>query len=328
MKINPTYRSLIDKSINSMLSAIEIYNKPNFSYREETFAILAVNSLELLFKAELFKSERYKMKSLQILEPIINKDGTKHKTRKKPKLNRSGNELTINIIEAIHRLKAKGFSINSDFLSNIELLIELRDNAIHFHNSDVISKQIQEIGFATIKNYISIIKLWGVDIDISAYNLYLMPLAYVDSKIISTGVLTNEVENYLKFAKEKIAKADNADEDFGIAVSIDISFKKENSFGEIGFRYDENGIPITLTEENIIARYPFTYTDIKDKAKQRYSNFKMGKDFNETMREVRKDPKIYHKRLLNPDNPKSNKQDFYNSNIWAILDKKYEKKKK
>ena len=45
MKINKTYRSLLDKSINSMLSAIEIYNKPNFSYREETFAILAINSI-------------------------------------------------------------------------------------------------------------------------------------------------------------------------------------------------------------------------------------------------------------------------------------------
>jgi len=50
MRINQTYRSLLDKSVNSMLSAIEIYNKPNFSYREETFAILATNAIELLFK--------------------------------------------------------------------------------------------------------------------------------------------------------------------------------------------------------------------------------------------------------------------------------------
>lgn len=51
MKVNKTYRSLLDKSIGSMLSAIEIYNKPNFQYREETFAILAVNAWELLLKA-------------------------------------------------------------------------------------------------------------------------------------------------------------------------------------------------------------------------------------------------------------------------------------
>lgn len=51
MKRNQIYESLIDKSINSMLSAIEIYNKPDFKYREEAFAIFAINSWELLFKA-------------------------------------------------------------------------------------------------------------------------------------------------------------------------------------------------------------------------------------------------------------------------------------
>ena len=51
MKKNPIYESLIDKSIGSMLPAIEIYNKPDFKYREETFAILAINSWELLLKA-------------------------------------------------------------------------------------------------------------------------------------------------------------------------------------------------------------------------------------------------------------------------------------
>ena len=60
MKRNQLYESLIDKSISSMLSAIEIYNKPDFKYREETFAILSVNSWELLFKAKLFKQNNYK----------------------------------------------------------------------------------------------------------------------------------------------------------------------------------------------------------------------------------------------------------------------------
>ena len=68
MKINKTYRSLLDKSINSMLSAIEIYNKPDFNYREETFAILAVNSWELLFKAQLLKLSKYNMNALYEME--------------------------------------------------------------------------------------------------------------------------------------------------------------------------------------------------------------------------------------------------------------------
>ncbi|BAW80716.1 hypothetical protein TAO_1346 [Candidatus Nitrosoglobus terrae] len=35
-----------------MLSAIEIYNKPDFKYREEIFSIIAINAWELLLKAK------------------------------------------------------------------------------------------------------------------------------------------------------------------------------------------------------------------------------------------------------------------------------------
>ena len=47
--------SLLDKSIGSMLSAIELYNKTDFKYSEETISILSVNSWELLLNALLPK---------------------------------------------------------------------------------------------------------------------------------------------------------------------------------------------------------------------------------------------------------------------------------
>jgi hypothetical protein len=37
-------RALLDKSIGAMISAIEVYNKPSFRYREETFSVLAINA--------------------------------------------------------------------------------------------------------------------------------------------------------------------------------------------------------------------------------------------------------------------------------------------
>lgn len=64
MRINFTYRSLLDKSVSSLLSAIDIYNKPIFSYREEAFAIFAVNSWEILLKAKLLKVSKYDIRSL------------------------------------------------------------------------------------------------------------------------------------------------------------------------------------------------------------------------------------------------------------------------
>lgn len=55
-----------------MLSAIEIYNKPDFKYREETFAILAINSWELLLKARLLKLNNYRVNSIYCYKPYKN----------------------------------------------------------------------------------------------------------------------------------------------------------------------------------------------------------------------------------------------------------------
>lgn len=44
---------LLEKSIHAVISAIEIYNKPDFKYREESFCILTANAWEILLKAKL-----------------------------------------------------------------------------------------------------------------------------------------------------------------------------------------------------------------------------------------------------------------------------------
>lgn len=151
MKVNKTYRLLLDKSVACMLSAIELYNKPNFEYREEFFAILCVNSWELLLKAVLLKESRYRMNSLYVMSPKKRRDGSPSKIME-PALNRSGNPKTITLFDVINRMKVKDF-IPVGLEQNLEALIELRDNAIHFANIGSISRTIQELGFATIKNY-------------------------------------------------------------------------------------------------------------------------------------------------------------------------------
>lgn len=311
-----------------MLAALEIYNKPNFLYREETFAILSINSIELLFKAQLLKSSNYQIKSLQVFLPLLKKDGTPHKTRKKPKLSRSNNPVTIGLFDVIKKLESKGFTISKNHLDNIESLVELRDNAIHFHNGKFIAKEIQEIGFATIKNYLHIVKKWQLEVDLSIYNFYLMPLAYVDSKIVSSSVITDEVKNYLSFVKSKIDEQDKSDEEFDIAISIDINFSKANSFDGLPFNYDISGVPIFLTEQDIRKKFPITYKELTDKAKVRYSDFKQNLSFHEILNKVKGNEKLCHERRLDPNDPKSSKKLYYSSNIWIELDKVYTKAKK
>ena len=68
------------KSINAVLSALEIYNKPDSKYREETFCILMINAYEVLFKAKIVSENQEKINSLYIYE---NKKGKKKKILKK-----------------------------------------------------------------------------------------------------------------------------------------------------------------------------------------------------------------------------------------------------
>ncbi len=51
-----------------MLSAIEIYNKPDFHFREETFAILAINARELMLKARLLQLGDNRISTILVYE--------------------------------------------------------------------------------------------------------------------------------------------------------------------------------------------------------------------------------------------------------------------
>lgn len=323
MRVNPTYRSLLDKSIGSMLSAIEIYNKPNFQYREETFAILAVNAWELLLKAQLLRANRYKIRAIYEMHYATNKDGKKAKKKMEVATNRCGNPKTLSIYDTLARLEYI-HPIKPNLKANIEALIELRDNAIHFTNTNPITKQIQELGFACIKNYISIIKEWDLDIDLSSYNFYLMPLAYVDSRTMVDGTLTTETANYVNLIKEKLSNVDSTDTDYDIAISIDVDFKKGNSFDSIGVSYASDGIKVSLTEENMNQRFPWSRKMVIDKCKTRYSNFKQDRKMNEIFKKIQANSKLSYQRRLYPSKPTPMTY-FYSNNVLSEFDQYYDK---
>jgi Protein of unknown function (DUF3644) len=91
--------ALVDKSIEACIAAIEIYNKPDFRYREEAFSILMLNAWELLLKARILKENKNKPRAIELWEPRTNKDGSRSK-RQQPKQNRSGNKTTIGMTRA------------------------------------------------------------------------------------------------------------------------------------------------------------------------------------------------------------------------------------
>lgn len=233
--------------------------------------------------------------------------------------------MSISIATAIDILFQKKM-IPANVKDNIEILMERRDNSIHFVNDHSITKQIQEIGFACIKNYIGIVKTWDVEIDLSSYNLYLMPLAYIDEQKIVEGALTKEISNYINLIKQKLALEDE-DSDYDIAITIDVDFKKGNSFESINVSYSPDGIPIKLSEENINKRFPYTYTNLTAACKKRYSNFKQDRKFNDIMKNIKMNDKLCHTKTLYPNNPNAQKSYHYSSNVFKELDKYYTKSK-
>ena len=170
-------KELLDRAVAATFAAIEIYNKPDFLYREEAFAVLAINGWELLLKAKWLADHKNKVSTLYVMEPRTKKDGTKSK-KLKVKETRSGNPFTHSLDFLAKKLvESKAFDANA--WANIQALLELRDSSIHFYNrSGAFPVRLQEIGTASLKNFVAATKAW-FGRDMSEFNFYLMPLSFV-----------------------------------------------------------------------------------------------------------------------------------------------------
>jgi len=54
----------MERASAALLAAIEAYNKPDSQYRDEAFAILALNAWELLLKAKLVRERGNDIRAL------------------------------------------------------------------------------------------------------------------------------------------------------------------------------------------------------------------------------------------------------------------------
>ena len=108
--------------------------------------------------------------------------------------------MTIDINNAIRKLHDQKL-LDVRCKGNIGLLIEIRDNSIHFINKNQnLNRKVQEIGTAGLSNYVKAVKEW-FDKDLSQYNFYLMPMSFFHlTDIESHSVLSSDkqVENILK----------------------------------------------------------------------------------------------------------------------------------
>ena len=323
-------RLMLEKSIAAMLSAIEIYNKPDFKYREETFSVLCINSWELLLKAKVLNLASNKLASLYAMENKTLKDGKKSSI-KRPKKNRSGNPMSVGLFEA-YRIIAEDYGVKIDKVVNDNLvaLTEIRDNSIHFVNEDfLLALKIQELGSASLQNYLHLVSAWFGDV-LSGYNFYLMPLSFFRNFADAPGVSLNSSEKkvleYIRKSEELYDDSENVG-DYNLTLRIDVKFQKVKSTSGIPVQItnDPHATAVFLSEEDFTDKYPWDYDVLSTRLTKRYSDFKKNEKYHKIRKQLEKDNNFGYQRLLNPKNPRGGKKTFYNPNIQKEFDKHYTK---
>lgn len=319
---------LIDKSINAMISSIEIYNKPNFLYRDETFSILLINSWELILKAKWLKENNNKLSCLYSTEKKKNKDGTPSK-KKTIKLSRSRNPLTLSI-DYLGKKLIETHELPQIAWDNIQAIIEFRDTSVHFYNhqSHQFSKKLLEIGTASIRNYVALIKKWFKK-NLSEYNMYLLPLAFIQSdRNECDGIILNKEEKNFFSYIEKLNESTSPDSDgYSLFVNVEVKISKSVSHTATSVRYTNSpdATPVYLTETDIKDQYPMDYYELTNECRERYCDFKQNKKYHDIRKETHGDTRYSMTRFLNPSDDKSSQKCFYSRNIFHVLDEHYTK---
>jgi len=325
-----TSKELLEKSLQAAISAIELYNKPDFRYREESFAVLICNAWELLIKA---KALRDNAEDFDVIVAFRSeKDLSTGKKTKIAKMNRSGNPMTLGLgalAMQFYETKVKGFS--KECLSNIELLIELRDNCVHLINADLaLAERVLAIGSAAVKNYMSLATSWFT-VDFSCYNFYLMPMsfyhgfeAFVAGSVAPATDQSRRLLEYL--ATIDAAPKEHSEHHVMLAIETRIVKGKGSDGVQIRWTNDVNAPAMVVREESLLETYPYDTADLIKKLKDRYMDFKQDNLFQKYKAPLLDDPKYCRRRLYNPKRPKSGSKSFFSSEVFKVFDKHYTKK--
>lgn len=317
---------LVRKSEAAMISAIEVYNKPDFKYREETFAILMLNAWELLLKGKFVAANGNHVRCLYVYEKRQTRKGTLSRKLYLRK-NRTGNTHTIGLGRVIAELENKtSIRVPVEVKANLDALTEIRDNAVHYLNaSHQLAKQILEIGTASVKNFIDLTKIW-FGYDLSKYNLYLMPIAFVSSPQATALSLSPDEENLVSYLARLVRDSQNEEStDFHVSLAVNLSFTRssEDAVALVGVTDDPTAPKVHLTEEDIRKAYPWDYAELTKRLKTLYLDFKLNQKFYDIKKPLMQDSRYVKSRYLDPGNPNSAKKNFYNPNIIGEFDRHY-----
>lgn len=317
---------LLDRSISAMLAGIEIYNKPLFPHRAESFAMLAINSWELLFKAKWLLDNRNKISSLYVYEKRSLKNGTKGK-KDKIKRTSSGAPFTHSIDYLLKKL-LEYKKIPQEVVDNIAFLLEFRNASVHFYLRSLESAQrLQELSMATVRNYTILVQDWFGSA-LSDFDFFLMPLALLNPPIQYQHDRSVEEQRFLDYLMKNGFNRKSPSGKFSVAINVEVKFTRTKDPRAIAVRFtnEEGATNISLSDDQIIEKYKYSYKELTDICKQRYSDFVENKEYHQYRKQFEKNQKYVYVRLLNPKNIKSSKTKMFSEAILTEFDKRYTRK--
>lgn len=315
------HERLIDKSIAAAISSIEIYNKPDFKYREEIFTVLIINAWELLLKGKILKDNNDKIECLYI------DDGSGGH-----KLSRNGKPLTIEINKAMNVLE-----VPQTVADNIKYLLEVRDTAIHLYNDTALGYLLYTLGAASLQNYQKLIVDW-FDRSLLDYNFYILPLGFAyNFKTLSLLDLEKEPEvisdliKSVSSTQSSIVKSD----DFFFVCEITTQIKKKVQYTkdpiDLSVGVDSEAKEKVLVERlvHLTDKYPFSYSDLYKKIKKERPNAKQNEinkviskfkikdnvNFSQYNFRTKRDKEVYEKT----GNIQKNTPSIYNDNAVRFI---------
>jgi hypothetical protein len=317
-------KELVDRAVAATVAAIEIYNKPDFRYREETFAVLAINGWELLLKGKWLADHHNDLTSLYIRQPA-KKKGKRGKTKARIKRTRSGNAFTHSV-EYLAKKLVESKTLDANVWKNIEVLLELRDSAVHFYNrAPIFTQRLQEIGAASLKNFVAVASDWFKR-DLSEFNFYLMPLSFIALPTRAQAIVLNpEEKNFLAYVQQLEPRDEDPASRYSVTVNIEVKFTRSKAKDAIGVQItnNPNAPAVRITEEQIRERYPWDYERLTRECRNRYQDFKAVEKYHNLRRKFSSDLRLGFVRYLDPGNPKSSKKSFFDPNILREFDKHY-----
>lgn len=250
-----SHKKLCDNSRAAMLAAIEIYNKPQTTYREQVVTVLVVNAWELILKAALRKAKKnifYKKKrgedyrSFSLEHCIADMDR--------------------------HRLWPS--SVDGDGVrANLHVLTDYRNKIIHLYVSDDLNTILYMFLQQSIVNYRDfVLDVFGKDLadDIT---WTLLPLAAsIPSDAIRSlrvdgdGRSTQVVEDFLRDLRKIIGEAEDLGADMGrIAMIQEINLQsgKKISRADLEVAIDQ-GAATTIVQRKVDPNetHPYSATQL------------------------------------------------------------------